>query len=99
MPGGYGVICSAAMRPSAWLAGTISVSPKNASRGSSTVSSWSSSGVGSSTGCAGGNVMAASGNAQRVEQPPGGVVVVRDRHGRQNAAVVAHPDVDPTVCA
>jgi hypothetical protein len=32
MPGGYGVICSAAILPAARSAGTISVGPKNAVR-------------------------------------------------------------------
>jgi len=47
-PGGYGLIRSADTRSAACSAGTISVRPKNASRGSITLSSWISAGDGKS---------------------------------------------------
>src|SRR6478752_2757940 len=46
MPGGYGVICSAHMRPTALSASTVSLDAKKASRGSMVGSSSSSGALG-----------------------------------------------------
>jgi len=53
MPGGYGVICSAQMRPTAFPAETVSLAAKNASRGRLADSRPGSAARGNMTGLAG----------------------------------------------
>src|SRR5205807_9254591 len=65
IPGGYGVTCSAAIRPAAFSAGMASRDPKKASRGDKTDSSSSSPGSGSSTNEGGGKDEATEVNLDR----------------------------------
>ena len=94
------MICSAAMRPAASAAGTISVGPKNASRGSWTVSSRRSFGDGSSID--GGVREVARGLAparHRGHESVCSVFVVGERHRRQDATVITEAEVELAVFA
>src|SRR4051812_18317937 len=86
---GRNLVCCDAPGPS--LVGTISVSPKNASRGSTAVSSWSSLDGGRSTGAVGGGAPRSGAEfCERTQQPMRNVGVVGEGQGGQDAAVIGH---------
>src|SRR3954452_15827634 len=97
IPGGYGQIISAEMRPAASRHGTLSVAPRNASRGSITLSVRSAEGSGTSgmkpaplpDGCA------STSARQGADQPVDGIVVVGVGDERHQPAMVGELDMDP----